>query len=301
VNAPDDGAATDPVAVVLSELQTRLDALPPDLRAHAAFLSTYRRTTEAVEDAVRSEVFEDPAWVSAWDEAFARLYLAALDARISGQGRVPRPWRLAFQAPATLPPLRHVLLGINAHINFDLPQALLAVIPDSDFTDPDLVDRRRGDHGRIDGVLSGRGRGRERAAVDVLNPEPDGPPAAAREPVYLAADSQRGPNEGLAQHAPAARRQSPWTGRTCLPASRTGGAIRGPHRRPDGTGSGAAPPCHLRLRSAAPSPGLRRDHPRAEGPQPRGATPTAAISGRATTGMCARWTAVTVSVIAGHP
>ncbi|WP_411282767.1 DUF5995 family protein [Lapillicoccus sp.] len=156
MNAPDDGVASDPVAVVLSELQTRLDALPPDLRAHAAFLSTYRRTTQAVQDAVRSEVFEDPTWVSAWDEAFARLYLAALDARISGQGRVPRPWRLAFQAPATLPPLRHVLLGINAHINFDLPQALLAVISDSDFADPELVDRRRRDHGRIDGVLSGR-------------------------------------------------------------------------------------------------------------------------------------------------
>ena len=33
-------------------------------------------------------------------------------------------------APADLPPLRHVLLGINAHINYDLPQALLAVISD---------------------------------------------------------------------------------------------------------------------------------------------------------------------------
>ncbi len=122
MNAPDDGAGSDPIAEVLSDLQTRLDGLPPDLRAHVAFLSTYLRTTQAVEDAVRSEVFEDPTWVSAWDEAFARLYLAALDARISGQARVPRPWRLAFQAPATLPPLRHVLLGINAHTTTTSPK-----------------------------------------------------------------------------------------------------------------------------------------------------------------------------------
>jgi hypothetical protein len=54
------------------------------------------------------------------------------------------------------PHLRHVLLGINAHINYDLPQALLAVISESDFTAPDLVDRRRRDHGRIDAVLSAR-------------------------------------------------------------------------------------------------------------------------------------------------
>ena len=42
---------------------------------------------------------------------------------------MPRPWRLAFEAPADLPALRQVLLGINAHVNYDLPQALLAVIP----------------------------------------------------------------------------------------------------------------------------------------------------------------------------
>ena len=89
---------------------------------------------------------------------FADLYLDALDADLVGRpGRpVPRPWRLAFDAPADLPPLRQVLLGINAHINYDLPQALLGVISDADFADPVLLDRRRRDHERIDGVLSGR-------------------------------------------------------------------------------------------------------------------------------------------------
>jgi hypothetical protein len=49
-----------------------------------------------------------------------------------------------------------VLLGINAHVNYDLPQALLAVISDADFADPVLLDRRRRDHERIDKVLAGR-------------------------------------------------------------------------------------------------------------------------------------------------
>jgi len=49
-----------------------------------------------------------------------------------------------------------VLLGINAHINYDLPQALLSVISDDDFTDAVVMDRRRRDHERIDGVLSSR-------------------------------------------------------------------------------------------------------------------------------------------------
>jgi hypothetical protein len=52
--------------------------------------------------------------------------------------------------------LRHVLLGINAHVNYDLPQALLAVISDEDFADPALMAARRRDHERIDGVLASR-------------------------------------------------------------------------------------------------------------------------------------------------
>jgi len=141
---------------VLEVLQARLDTLPPHRRAQAEFLGTYRRTTEAVGAAVAGSVFEDPAWVQAWDVAFAHLYLEALDADLSGVGRVPRPWRLAFDAPATASPLVHVLLGVNAHVNYDLPRALLGVISDDDFADPWLVDRRRRDHERIDGVLASR-------------------------------------------------------------------------------------------------------------------------------------------------
>jgi hypothetical protein len=46
-----------------------------------------------------------------------------------------------------------VLLGMNAHINFDLPQALLMVISDAEFGDPALLARRAADHRHIDRVL----------------------------------------------------------------------------------------------------------------------------------------------------
>jgi hypothetical protein len=124
---------------------------------HRFFLGTYQRTTAAVGKAVDGAAFEDPDWVERWDVAFARLYLDALDAMQAGDiNSVPRPWRLAFAAESDLPPLRHVLLGINAHVNYDLPQALLAVITDDDFSDDRLMARRRRDHERIDGVLASR-------------------------------------------------------------------------------------------------------------------------------------------------
>jgi Family of unknown function (DUF5995) len=144
------------VAAMVAAMQARLDALTPDQEVRREFLSTYQRTTTAVGKAIAGGAFEDPEWVEAWDVAFAHLYLDALDADLAGTGRVPRPWRLAFDAPPELPALRHVLLGINAHINYDLPQALLAVIGDEEFADPAVLERRRRDHERIDGVLASR-------------------------------------------------------------------------------------------------------------------------------------------------
>jgi hypothetical protein len=145
----------DSIDGVVAAMQERLDGPTAGQEHRREFLGTYQRTTVAVGKAIRDGVFEDGPWVEAWDVVFADLYLAALDADREG-GRVPRPWRLAFDAAPDLNPLQHVLLGINAHINYDLPQALLAVISDEDFRDPALLDRRRRDHERIDGVLSGR-------------------------------------------------------------------------------------------------------------------------------------------------
>jgi uncharacterized protein DUF5995 len=149
-------AGTGGIAAVVEAMQSRADGLTPAQEPRREFLATYQRTTAAVGEAIGRGDFEDGPWVEAWDVAFAELYLAALDADLAGGTRVPRPWRLAFDAPADLPALRHVLLGINAHINYDLPQALLAVISDEEFADPDVLDRRRRDHERIDGVLSVR-------------------------------------------------------------------------------------------------------------------------------------------------
>jgi len=110
-----------------------------------------------VGQAIDQARFEDPEWVEIWDVRFAELYLQAHDADLAtGAASVPRPWRLAFDAPPDLPALGHVLLGINAHVNYDLPQALLAVISDDDFLDPRLMARRRRDHERIDAVLAER-------------------------------------------------------------------------------------------------------------------------------------------------
>jgi hypothetical protein len=150
------GSTEPPIPAVVFRMQDRLDRLPARLSHQRVFLSTYQRTTQAVGEAVERATFEDPKWVQGWEVAFANLYLAALDTQLAGGDTVPRPWRLVFAPSPDLPPLRRVLLGVNAHINYDLPQALLTVISDDDFSDHLLMDRHRRDSERIDKVLASR-------------------------------------------------------------------------------------------------------------------------------------------------
>jgi len=150
------------------------------------FHATYLRTTRAVRDALRDGLFADPDWVERWDVAFADLYLQALAADLDGPGGTGgmgspggpggtgggRPWEVAFRAAREhpeLPPLRHVLLGMNAHVNFDLPQALLEVISAAEFADLARIAQRRADHQRIDEVLA-RQVGAEDAELGQLGP-----------------------------------------------------------------------------------------------------------------------------------
>ncbi|WP_426595560.1 DUF5995 family protein [Cellulomonas sp. McL0617] len=138
---------------LLLRMRTDLGSLDGDVRRF--FHATYLRTTVAVADEIAAGGFADPGWVARWDVAFAELYLEALDADRAGRP-VSGPWRVAFGARPGLPPLRHVLLGLNAHINYDLPRALLAVISSAEFDEPDVLQRRSADHQHLDLVLQAR-------------------------------------------------------------------------------------------------------------------------------------------------
>jgi Family of unknown function (DUF5995) len=147
---------TDAVAALVARMESLLAPLEAGRDPARFFLGTYLRTTRAVGAALAAGRFEDPGWVSAWDVEFACFYLDALELHRKRPEAVPAPWRLALGADPGLPPEAHVLLGMNAHINYDLPQSLVAVIPPGDFGSPSLLDRRRRDHERIDDVLAAR-------------------------------------------------------------------------------------------------------------------------------------------------
>src|SRR5258707_424733 len=95
------------------------------------FCTAYLRMTQTLQAAVannaNSGLFQDPEWVSFYAVGFADLYRQALIE--SDQGQPPKAWTIAFSAAANHSALvfQDLLLGINAHINRDLPFALQTV------------------------------------------------------------------------------------------------------------------------------------------------------------------------------
>jgi hypothetical protein len=147
---------TEAVGALVDRMGELLVPLEADRDPARFFLGVYLRTTVAVAVAIDAGTFEDPAWVEEWDVDFAGLYLDALTAHRRDPASAPRPWQLAFGARPDLPPEAHVLLGVNAHINYDLPQSLVRVIPPAEFDTPATLAIRGRDHARIDRVLASR-------------------------------------------------------------------------------------------------------------------------------------------------
>lgn len=152
----------------MEEISERL-AAENDERQH--FHLAYLHSTKAVMADVDADRFVDSAWAERWGVAFAELYLSAFDAWEQG-GDTPGPWRVAFEAAENpdIPPLRQSLLGINAHINYDLPQAFLAVITDEEFDDPMLMEQRAADHAHVDSILVKRVRQEDKNLKRVEEP-----------------------------------------------------------------------------------------------------------------------------------
>jgi hypothetical protein len=115
----------------------------------AYFAAMYRAVTLRVRAAIRAGGFADGERMNRLDTAFANRYFAALASLRAGEP-LARCWRAAFgaEARARTMILQHLLLGMNAHINFDLPIATIAVAPGAAL--PEL----KQDFMLINGILS---------------------------------------------------------------------------------------------------------------------------------------------------
>ncbi len=88
----------------------------------------YMQVTQAVEARVNANGFLNPEWMAALDVGFAGFYFRAIQSSLGGQS-TPGCWQALFtrRNQTQLVRIQFALAGMNAHINHDLPQAVLAL------------------------------------------------------------------------------------------------------------------------------------------------------------------------------
>lgn len=114
---------TEPVLV---EMEKQLSRWETKSDRRAIFLSCYRLMTLNMLQGIQNGEFYFQHWVNRLLNRFSEFYFDALRAYEADLISTPRVWRIVFDAsqnPKTST-LQNLLLGVNAHINFDLPLTL---------------------------------------------------------------------------------------------------------------------------------------------------------------------------------
>jgi len=126
----------------------------------AIFLRLYYIMTLEVYKAIHGcgkyadkRIFLDPGWIARLSGKFATLYFQSLTANTGPKQE--RAWKAAYQVGRRRrsPVVENALLGINAHINYDLPRAIAANLDPAELNDYPTLQLRKFDHDQVNNLL----------------------------------------------------------------------------------------------------------------------------------------------------
>jgi uncharacterized protein DUF5995 len=118
-----------PVSATIDDVlhqMRQIETLLPTEHGAQHFNRMYLRVTEAVNEASGTTLWEHEEFIPRLDVTFANLYFHAVEQYLTGE-KVDPAWRPLFEVhrggqPA---PIQYALAGMNAHINHDLPVAVI--------------------------------------------------------------------------------------------------------------------------------------------------------------------------------
>jgi hypothetical protein len=119
-----------PAPATVPEVIERLRAIEsaaPRTNGVACFARLYRTVTEGVDAKLAEQSFGNAHFLERLDVCFAGLFFAAFDAYGHDPASAPSAWGPLFaqQSRRGIAPLQFAFAGMNAHINRDLPVALV--------------------------------------------------------------------------------------------------------------------------------------------------------------------------------
>jgi hypothetical protein len=171
----------------------------------AIFASVYALTTLRMAESIDANAYTNTDWMKSYQTEFANHYRKALNAyALQQRAQVPNAWLKAFDAAASGQTLiiQDALLGMNAHINYDLAFAIEKVKLSPNTTSRYL------DHTRVNSVLSEVGDEIAAALGSLYGPN------------YAAVDAAFGPADELfLAVGMATARQNAWNNAVLLQSS----------------------------------------------------------------------------------
>jgi hypothetical protein len=141
------------IADVLAQMQ-RIDNLLPSGDGLKWFNLLYMKVTQQVDSTPPPGGWEDAAWLVRLDVVFAQFYFAAILDWLNGSASVPSSWKALFEARfrPDVERIQFALAGMNAHINHDLPLALLQTDAELNLV-PNKTSPEHDDFERVNGLL----------------------------------------------------------------------------------------------------------------------------------------------------
>jgi hypothetical protein len=142
----------------LTALKTVAERLRQAGDARAAFPDIYSIITRKVAEQVHRKdgIFKEPQWISRLAGRFCERYLETLRWSLEQRPQDCDAWSAAYACSAATRtiPVQHVLLGLSAHINFDLALGIYETILEVDHeVSPEMLARYKHDHDQVNALL----------------------------------------------------------------------------------------------------------------------------------------------------
>ncbi|HSM25818.1 MAG TPA: DUF5995 family protein [Anaerolineaceae bacterium] len=142
---------------VIQQMQTLIQNWTGTNDSRRIFLSCYQLMTHNTLKAIERDDFYDSIWVNHMLNRFADYYFIALDKYETDPQAAPLVWQLAHNASrnSKAMAIQSLLLGVNAHINYDLVLTLVDILtPEWNTLDEIQRNHRYTDHDRVNTIIA---------------------------------------------------------------------------------------------------------------------------------------------------
>lgn len=162
--------------IVIEQMEHTIRHWKSDADRRSTFLKCYLMMSRNILTGVEVGKFRDAAWVERLLERFAEYYFQALREYRNPDAQAPAVWRkahdIAGRGEAKV--LQDLLLGVNAHINYDLVLALVDVLePEREQLTEEKLNQRYADHCRVNVIIAHTIDSVQDQVIEVLEPEMD--------------------------------------------------------------------------------------------------------------------------------